>query len=277
MISNLSGLDLQNLAYVIITSVVSTSICFLVMMRTLRYNLFTLFSNLVHIKGKQQISYSYRYISLMIVSYFLLVLSFFVLNLFYLIIETYVYTGVSLNYALIAKSEMNIKIIAVLSATLNIVSIVLYFIRNNDKFTEALKNSYCVLEFTLSLFLCIIFIMSVSHIKTVDNLYGNISEYFIIIIMCFCLIDVLLKKLQKPKELVRKPKTSISLNRFEDISLLYNILRCCSLSIVLILFTDYLANFSILKSATFILLEMAFFGITDKHKHSINILVKEVK
>ena len=288
MISNFSNWTNFELYQLLFVSIVSVLVYLYLIKVSFRDNIIFLLQKLFAIKDKQPILYSYRHICLMALSYFLILASFLALNLFYLIIEIYAYYGIQIDFSLITYSELSIKIVAILCATLNIISIVLYYIRNNDSFMKLLKNNYCLLEAILSLLLCIIYIAAIKFTKPINTLNGDLSSFFTVIILCFVLLDVLLWKLQSTKkESLRKIifggnskiKELMNISRNSDIALLYNILVCDGLTILIIFYTSLIGNITITKAISYLLLEFIFIGITKRFKISIDkiIQVKETK
>ncbi len=286
MISSLLTLSYEQVLQLIVTSAVSVLFFIQIMNFVFKNNIIFLFKKLFAVREVQPVLYSYRHISLMIVSYFLIIISLLSLNLFYLILEIYVYYNVELNITAIEYSELSIKIVAILCATLNIISIVLYYIRNNENFMKLLHNNYCLIESFLSILLCVMYVAAVKYSNPTGTISGDFSSFLIVIAFCFVLLDVFLQKLQsKKKDNLRKLlfgnskiKDLTNLNRNGDISLLYNIIICNSLTIILIFYTNVLGNVTIVKAISYIFLEFIYFGITKRYKMAINniIQIKEI-
>lgn len=286
MISSLLTLSYEQVLQLIITSAVSVLFFIQIMNFVFKNNIIFLFKKLFAVREVQPVLYSYRHISLMIVSYFLIIISLLSLNLFYLILEIYVYYNVELNITALEYSELSIKIVAILCATLNIISIVLYYIRNNENFMKLLHNNYCLIESFLSILLCVMYVAAVKYSNPTGIIDGDFSSFLIVIAFCFVLLDIFLQKLQsKKKDNLRKLlfgnskiKDLTNLNRNGDIFLLYNIIICNSLTIILIFYTNVLGNVTIVKAISYIFLELIYFGITKRYKMAINniIQIKEI-
>ena len=283
MISSLLALDYNQVLQLIITSAISVILYIQIMNFVFKDNIIFLFKKLFAVREAQPVLYSYRHISLMIVSYFLIIISLLSLNLFYLILEIYTYYGVELNIAAIEYSELSIKIVTILCATLNVISIVLYYIRNNENFMKLLHNNYCLIESFLSILLCTMYVAAVKYSNPTGKVGGDFSSFLIVIALCFVILDIFLQKLQskKKKDSLRKIlfgnskiKDLTNLSRNGDISLLYNILICNSLTIILIFYTNILGNITLAKAISYILLELVYIGVTKRYKAAINNIIQ---
>jgi hypothetical protein len=288
MINNFSSWNNFELCLLFITSSISVITYFLLIKQSFNENICFLFKKLFSIKDKQPILYSYRHICLMILSYFLIIASFFALNLFYLIIELYAYYNIQIDYDLILYSETAIKVAVILCATLNIISIILYYIRNNDSSMKFLRNNYCLLEAFLSLLLCGAYIAAIKFTKPMNIVNNDLSNFFTFIIIGYVILDAFLWKLQSSKkESLRKIlfgsnskiKELMNISRNGDIALLYNILVCDGLATLIIFYTAFLGNITILKAISYVLLNFIFIGITKRFKISIDKIIqtKEIK
>lgn len=249
-------------------------------------NIILFFNRLFKIKDKP-ILYSYRHICVLLCSYFLVVASLLSLNIFYLILQIYAYNKLPINTVLVNYSELNIKIMATICATVNIVSIMLYYIRNNNNFMKKLKNNYCLLESLLSIILCVIYVTAVKNARPMGIVKGDVSNFFIVIIISFLLVDFLIQRLQiKTKLSIRKAlfgnskiREAVNISKTEDIVLLYNVLMCDGLTIVLLLYSYTLNAFTISKALAYALLPLIFINITKRYKNAIENItqIKEKK
>ena len=245
-------------------------------------NICFLIKKLFQIKNSQPILYSYRHISLMVASYFLIVCSFLALNCFYLIVAIYIYCGVPINMELVLYSELSIKIVVILSASLISDAILLYYIRNSNNFIELFKNSHCLLESLLSIILCAIYIAATKHSKPIGAINGSISSLYIIVILCFILLCIFLHKLQtKKKESLRKLlfgntkiRELVTISKQENIELLYNILLSDGLTLLIIFYIDSLESITIMEAISYVLLHTLFIWITKGYKTAINMTIK---
>lgn len=286
MIDSLLSLDSDKVLVLIIMSTISIIIYTHISNLTFKDNVLFLFKKLFILREVQPVLYSYRHISLMVISYFLTILSFLCLNIFYLFLEIYAYSDIEINVSAIEYSELSIKIVIILCATLNISSVLLYYIRNNDNFMKLLKNNYCLLESLLSIILGITYVAAVKYSRPFSVINNDFSDFLIIIIACLVILDLFIQKLQaKKKDSLKKLlfgnskiKELTNLNRYGDVALIYNVLLCNCIIILLLFYTNILYNISIIKAISYILLECIFIGVTKKYKISINniIQIKEI-
>lgn len=282
MISSFIGLTNTELIYLIVTFAISVLVYLSVFKLSFKENICFLIKKLFQIKNSQPILYSYRHISLMVASYFLIVCSFLALNCFYLIVAIYIYCGVPINMELVLYSELSIKIVAILSASLISDAILLYHIHNSNNFIELFKNNHCLLESLLSIVLCAIYIAATKHSKPIGAINGSISSLCIIVILCFILLCAFLHKLQtKKKESLRKLlfgntkiRELVTISKQENIELLYNILLSDGLTLLIIFYIDSLESITIMEAISYVLLHTLFIGITKGYKIAINTTIK---
>lgn len=282
MISSFANLASTDLIYLITTFAISVLVYLSILKTSFKDNVCYLIKKLFQIRNSQPILYSYRHVSLMIASYFLIVCSLLVLNCFYLILAIYAYTGVPINIELVSYSELSIQIMAILSASLVAIAILLYYIRNSNNFMSMLKNNYCLLESLLSVLLCAIYIGATKHSKPIGITIGSVSSFCIVATFCFVLLCIFLHKLQsKKKESLRKLlfgntkiRELVTISKQENIELLYNVLLCDGLTLLIIFYVDSLASITIVKAISYILLQVLFVGITKGYKTAINVIIK---
>lgn len=283
MISSFVSLANTELIYLIVTFAISALVHLSILKMSFKDNICFLIKRLFQIKDNQQpVLYSYRHISLTIASYFLVICSLLVLNIFYLILAIYAYYDVPVNIELVSYSELSIQIMAILSASLIAITILLYYIRNSNNFMSFLKNNYCLLESLLSILLCAIYIGATKHSKPIGPAISSISSFCIIATFCFVLLYAFLRKLQsKKKESLRKLlfgntkiRELVAISKQENIELLYNILLCDSLTLLIIFYTEFLATITIVKAVSYIFLQVLFVEITKEYKNMINVTVK---
>ena len=171
---------------------------------------------------------------------------------------------------------------AILSASLVAIAILLYYIRNSNNFMSMLKNNYCLLESLLSILLCAIYIGATKHSKPIGTTIGSVSSFCIVATFCFVLLCIFLHKLQsKKKESLRKLlfgntkiRELVTISKQENIELLYNVLLCDGLTLLIIFYVDSLASITIVKAISYILLQILFIGITKGYKTAINVIIK---
>lgn len=283
MVSSVISLANTELLYLIVTFAISTLVYLSILKMSFKDNICFLIKKLFQIKNNQQpILYSYRHISLTIASYFLVICSFLALNSFYLILVIYTYYGIPINIELVSYSELSIQVMAILSASLIAITILLYYIRNSNNFMCLLKNNYCLLESLLSILLCVIYIAATKHSRPIGSVISSISSFCIIATFCFVLLYWFLHKLQsKKKESLRKLlfgntkiRELVASSKQENIELLYNILLCDSLTLLIIFYVESLASITIVKAISYIFLQVLFVGITKEYKTTINVTVK---
>lgn len=282
MISSFTNLASTDLIYLIATFAISVLVYLSILKTSFKDNVCYLIKKLFQIRNSQPILYSYRHVSLMIASYFLIVCSLLVLNCFYLILAIYAYTGVPINIELVSYSELSIQVMAILGASLVAIAILLYYIRNSNNFMSMLKNNYCLLESLLSVLLCAIYIGATKHSKPIGTTIGSISSFCIVATFCFVLLCIFLHKLQsKKKESLRKLlfgntkiRELVTISKQENIELLYNVLLCDGLTLLIIFYVDSLASITIVKAISYILLQVLFVGITKGYKTAINVIIK---
>ena len=89
MISSFTNLTSTELIYLIATFAISVLVYLSILKTSFKNNVCYLIKKLFQIRNNQPILYSYRHVSLMIASYFLIVCSLLVLNCFYLILAIY--------------------------------------------------------------------------------------------------------------------------------------------------------------------------------------------
>ena len=282
MISSFANLASTDLIYLITTFAISVLVYLSILKTSFKDNVCYLIKKLFQIRNSQPILYSYRHVSLMIASYFLIVCSLLVLNCFYLILAIYAYTGVPINIELVSYSELSIQVMAILGASLVAIAILLYYIRNSNNFMSLLKNNYCLLESLLSILLCAIYIGATKHSKPIGTTIGSVSSFCIVATFCFVLLCIFLHKLQsKKKESLRKLlfgntkiRELVTISKQENIELLYNVLLCDGLTLLIIFYVDSLASITIVKAISYILLQVLFVGITKGYKTAINVIIK---
>lgn len=282
MISSFANLTSTDLIYLITTFAISVLVYLSILKTSFKDNVCYLIKKLFQIRNSQPILYSYRHVSLMIASYFLIVCSLLVLNCFYLILAIYAYTGVPINIELVSYSELSIQVMAILGASLVAIAILLYYIRNSNNFMSLLKNNYCLLESLLSILLCAIYIGATKHSKPIGTTIGSVSSFCIVATFCFVLLCIFLHKLQsKKKESLRKLlfgntkiRELVTISKQENIELLYNVLLCDGLTLLIIFYVDSLASITIVKAISYILLQVLFVGITKGYKTAINVIIK---
>lgn len=282
MISSFTNLASTDLIYLIATFAISVLVYLSILKTSFKDNVCYLIKKLFQIRNSQPILYSYRHVSLMIASYFLIVCSLLVLNCFYLILAIYAYTGVPINIELVSYSELSIQVMAILGASLVAIAILLYYIRNSNNFMSMLKNNYCLLESLLSVLLCAIYIGATKHSKPIGTTIGSVSSFCIVATFCFVLLCIFLHKLQsKKKESLRKLlfgntkiRELVTISKQENIELLYNVLLCDGLTLLIIFYVDSLASITIVKAISYILLQVLFVGITKGYKTAINVIIK---
>ena len=282
MISSFANLTSTDLIYLIVTFAISVLVYLSILKTSFKDNVCYLIKKLFQIRNSQPILYSYRHVSLMIASYFLIVCSLLVLNCFYLILAIYAYTGVPINIELVSYSELSIQVMAILGASLVAIAILLYYIRNSNNFMSMLKNNYCLLESLLSVLLCAIYIGATKHSKPIGTTIGSVSSFCIVATFCFVLLCIFLHKLQsKKKESLRKLlfgntkiRELVTISKQENIELLYNVLLCDGLTLLIIFYVDSLASITIVKAISYILLQVLFVGITRGYKTAINVIIK---
>lgn len=282
MISSFTNLASTELIYLIVTFAISVLVYLSILKTSFKDNVCYLIKKLFQIRNSQPILYSYRHISLMIASYFIIVCSLLVLNSFYLILAIYAYTGIPINIELVSYSELSIQVMAILGASLVAIAILLYYIRNSNNFMSLLKNNYCLLESLLSILLCAIYIGATKHSKPIGTTIGSVSSFCIVATFCFVLLCVFLHKLQsKKKESLRKLlfgntkiRELVTISKQENIELLYNVLLCDGLTLLIIFYVDSLASITIVKAISYILLQVLFVGITKGYKTAINVVIK---
>ena len=282
MISSFANLASTDLIYLITTFAISVLVYLSILKTSFKDNVCYLIKKLFQIRNSQPILYSYRHVSLMIASYFLIVCSLLVLNCFYLILAIYAYTGIPINIELVSYSELSIQVMAILGASLVAIAILLYYIRNSNNFMSLLKNNYCLLESLLSILLCAIYIGATKHSKPIGTTIGSVSSFCIVATFCFVLLCIFLHKLQsKKKESLRKLlfgntkiRELVTISKQENIELLYNVLLCDGLTLLIIFYVDSLASITIVKAISYILLQVLFVGITKGYKTAINVIIK---
>lgn len=282
MISSFANLASTDLIYLIATFAISVLLYLSILKTSFKDNVCYLIKKLFQIRNSQPILYSYRHVSLMIASYFLIVCSLLVLNCFYLILAIYAYTGIPINIELVSYSELSIQVMAILGASLVAIAILLYYIRNSNNFMSMLKNNYCLLESLLSILLCAIYIGATKHSKPIGTTIGSVSSFCIVATFCFVLLCIFLHKLQsKKKESLRKLlfgntkiRELVTISKQENIELLYNVLLCDGLTLLIIFYVDSLASITIVKAISYILLQVLFAGITKGYKTAINVIIK---
>lgn len=282
MISSFANLASTDLIYLIATFAISVLVYLSILKTSFKDNVCYLIKKLFQIRNSQPILYSYRHVSLMIASYFLIVCSLLVLNCFYLILAIYAYTGIPINIELVSYSELSIQVMAILGASLVAIAILLYYIRNSNNFMSMLKNNYCLLESLLSVLLCAIYIGATKHSKPIGTTIGSVSSFCIVATFCFVLLCIFLHKLQsKKKESLRKLlfgntkiRELVTISKQENIELLYNVLLCDGLTLLIIFYVDSLASITIVKAISYILLQVLFVGITRGYKTAINVIIK---
>lgn len=282
MISSFANLASTDLIYLIATFAISVLVYLSILKTSFKDNVCYLIKKLFQIRNSQPILYSYRHVSLMIASYFLIVCSLLVLNCFYLILAIYAYTGIPINIELVSYSELSIQVMAILGASLVAIAILLYYIRNSNNFMSMLKNNYCLLESLLSILLCAIYIGATKHSKPIGTTIGSVSSFCIVATFCFVLLCIFLHKLQsKKKESLRKLlfgntkiRELVTISKQENIELLYNVLLCDGLTLLIIFYVDSLASITIVKAISYILLQVLFVGITKGYKTAINVIIK---
>lgn len=282
MISSFTNLASTELIYLIATFAISVLVYLSILKTSFKDNVCYLIKKLFQIRNSQPILYSYRHVSLMIASYFLIVCSLLVLNCFYLILAIYAYTGIPINIELVSYSELSIQVMAILGASLVAIAILLYYIRNSNNFMSMLKNNYCLLESLLSILLCAIYIGATKHSKPIGTTIGSVSSFCIVATFCFVLLCIFLHKLQsKKKESLRKLlfgntkiRELVTISKQENIELLYNVLLCDGLTLLIIFYVDSLASITIVKAISYILLQVLFVGITKGYKTAINVIIK---
>ena len=282
MISSFANLTSTDLIYLITTFAISVLVYLSILKTSFKDNVCYLIKKLFQIRNSQPILYSYRHVSLMIASYFLIVCSLLVLNCFYLILAIYAYTGVPINIELVSYSELSIQVMAILGASLVAIAILLYYIRNSNNFMSLLKNNYCLLESLLSILLCAIYIGATKQSKPIGTTIGSVSSFCIVATFCFVLLCIFLHKLQsKKKESLRKLlfgntkiRELVTISKQENIELLYNVLLCDGLTLLIIFYVDSLASITIVKAISYILLQILFVGITKGYKTAINVIIK---
>lgn len=282
MISNFNNLTITELVYLIVAFAISTLIYLGIFRMSFKDNVCFLIKKLFQIRNSQPVLYSYRHISLVIASYFLIVCSFLVLNIFYLILAIYTYYDIPINIELVLYSELSIQIMAILSAALIAITILLYYIRNSNYFMGLLKNNYCLLESLLSILLCSMYIGATKYSRPIRTVTSSASSFCVVVAFGFVFLYVLLHKLQfKKKENLRKLlfgntkiKEQIAISKQENIELLYNILLCDSLTLLIIFYVNSLTSITIVKAISYILLQVLFIGITKGYKTMINVIFK---
>lgn len=282
MISNFNNLTIAELVYLIVAFAISTLVYLVIFRMSFKDNVCFLIKKLFQIRNSQPVLYSYRHISLVIASYFLIVCSFLVLNIFYLVLAIYTYYDIPINIELVLYSEMSIQVMAILSAALIAITIILYYIRNSNYFMGLLKNNYCLLESLLSILLCSMYIGATKYSRPIRTVTSSASSFCIVAAFGLVFIYVLLHKLQsKKKENLRKLlfgntkiKEQVAISKQENIELLYNILLCDSLTLLIIFYVNSLTSITIVKAISYILLQVLFIGITKGYKTMINVIFK---
>ena len=282
MISNFNNLTIAELVYLIVTFAISTIIYLGIFRMSFKDNVCFLIKKLFQIRNSQPVLYSYRHISLVIASYFLIVCSFLVLNIFYLVLVIYTYYDIPINIELVLYSEMSIQVMAILSAALIAITIILYYIRNSNYFMGLLKNNYCLLESLLSILLCSMYIGATKYSRPIRTVTSSVSSFCIVTAFGLIFVYVLLHKLQsKKKENLRKLlfgntkiKEQVAISKQENIEILYNILLCDSLTLLIIFYVNSLTSITIVKAISYILLQVLFIGITKGYKTMINVTFK---
>ena len=226
---------------------ISTLVYLVIFRMSFKDNVCFLIKKLFQIRNSQPVLYSYRHISLVIASYFLIICSFLVLNIFYLVLAIYTYYDIPINIELVLYSEMSIQVMAILSAALIAITIILYYIRNSNYFMGLLKNNYCLLESLLSILLCSMYIGATKYSRPIRTVTSSASSFCIVTAFGLIFVYVLLHKLQfKKKENLRKLlfgntkiKEQVAISKQENIELLYNILLCDSLTLLIIFYVCY--------------------------------------
>lgn len=282
MISNFNNLTIAELVYLIVAFAISILVYLVIFRMSFKDNVCFLIKKLFQIRNSQPVLYSYRHISLVIASYFLIVCSFLVLNIFYLVLAIYTYYDIPINIELVLYSEMSIQVMAILSAALIAITIILYYIRNSNYFMGLLKNNYCLLESLLSILLCSMYIGATKYSRPIRTVTSSASSFCIVAAFGLVFIYVLLHKLQsKKKENLRKLlfgntkiKEQVAISKQENIELLYNILLCDSLTLLIIFYVNSLTSITIVKAISYILLQVLFIGITKGYKTMINVIFK---
>lgn len=282
MISNFNNLTIAELVYLIVAFAISTLVYLVIFRMSFKDNVCFLIKKLFQIRNSQPVLYSYRHISLVIASYFLIICSFLVLNIFYLVLAIYTYYDIPINIELVLYSEMSIQVMAILSAALIAITIILYYIRNSNYFMGLLKNNYCLLESLLSILLCSMYIGATKYSRPIRTVTSSASSFCIVAAFGLVFIYVLLHKLQsKKKENLRKLlfgntkiKEQVAISKQENIELLYNILLCDSLTLLIIFYVNSLTSITIVKAISYILLQVLFIGITKGYKTMINVIFK---
>lgn len=282
MISNFNNLTIAELIYLIVAFAISTLVYLVIFRMSFKDNVCFLIKKLFQIRNSQPVLYSYRHISLVIASYFLIICSFLVLNIFYLVLAIYTYYDIPINIELVLYSEMSIQVMAILSAALIAITIILYYIRNSNYFMGLLKNNYCLLESLLSILLCSMYIGATKYSRPIRTVTSSASSFCIVAAFGLVFIYVLLHKLQsKKKENLRKLlfgntkiKEQVAISKQENIELLYNILLCDSLTLLIIFYVNSLTSITIVKAISYILLQVLFIGITKGYKTMINVIFK---
>lgn len=282
MISNFNNLTIAELVYLIVAFAISTLVYLVIFRMSFKDNVCFLIKKLFQIRNSQPVLYSYRHISLVIASYFLIVCSFLVLNIFYLVLTIYTYYDIPINIELVLYSEMSIQVMAILSAALIAITIILYYIRNSNYFMGLLKNNYCLLESLLSILLCSMYIGATKYSRPIRTVTSSASSFCIVAAFGLIFVYVLLHKLHsKKKENLRKLlfgntkiKEQVAISKQENIELLYNILLCDSLTLLIIFYVNSLTSITIVKAISYILLQVLFIGITKGYKTMINVIFK---
>lgn len=282
MISNFNNLTIAELVYLIVAFAISTLIYLGIFRMSFKDNVCFLIKKLFQIRNSQPVLYSYRHISLVIASYFLIICSFLVLNIFYLVLAIYTYYDIPINIELVLYSEMSIQVMAILSAALIAITIILYYIRNSNYFMGLLKNNYCLLESLLSILLCSMYIGATKYSRPIRTVTSSASSFCIVTAFGLIFVYVLLHKLQfKKKENLRKLlfgntkiKEQVAISKQENIELLYNILLCDSLTLLIIFYVNSLTSITIVKAISYILLQVLFIGITKGYKTMISVIFK---
>ena len=171
---------------------------------------------------------------------------------------------------------------AILSAALIAITILLYYIRNSSYFMGLLKNNYCLLESLLSILLCSMYIGATKYSRPIRTVTSSASSFCIVTAFGLIFVYVLLHKLHsKKKENLRKLlfgntkiKEQVAISKEENIELLYNILLCDSLTLLIIFYVNSLTSITIVKAISYILLQVLFIGITKGYKTMINVIFK---
>lgn len=282
MISNFNNLTIAELVYLIVAFAISTIVYLIIFRMSFKDNVCFLIKKLFQIRNSQPVLYSYRHISLVIASYFLIICSFLVLNIFYLILAIYTYYDIQINIELVLYSELSIQIMAILSTALITITILLYYIRNSNYFMGLLKNNYCLLESLLSILLCSMYIGATKYSRPIRTVTSSASSFCVVVAFGFVFLYVLLNKLHsKKKENLRKLlfgntkiKEQVAISKQENIELLYNILLCDSLTLLIIFYVNSLTSITIVKAISYILLQVLFIGITKGYKTMISVTFK---